>query len=199
MSLCQSCSVSSVVVDGRTVEINKYIEGNLSNDVFSTSVKMYLMDVGMEGILGMDVISRVGLRIGSCNGLIFSVCNKIVSDNADVFDQPLGKAKLSDVSPIEIIKLEESASPKRCNPRNLSQKDRDLVRPIIDGLLEQNVIVESRSSWRSNVVVVPKKDGTPRMTINYKELNSVTQFDAYPFPHVADLLSKLNSAKYTLS
>ena len=73
MSLCQSCSVSSVVADGRTVEINKYIEGNLSNDVFSTSVKMYLMDIGMEGILGMDVISRVGLRIGSCNILIFSV------------------------------------------------------------------------------------------------------------------------------
>ena len=95
--------------------------------------------------------------------------------------------------------MEESASPKRCNPRNLSQKDRDLVRPIIDGLLEQNVIVESRSSWRSNVVVVPKKDGTPQMTINYKEQNSVTQFDAYPFPHVEDLLSKLNSAKYTSS
>ena len=63
----------------------------------------------MEGILGMDVISRVGFGIRSCNDLIFDVCYKIVSNNTDAFDQLLGKAKLSNFSPIEIIKLRESA------------------------------------------------------------------------------------------
>ena len=46
----------------------------------------------MEGILGMDVISRVRFGIESCNDLIFDVCNKIVSNNTDVFDQLLGNA-----------------------------------------------------------------------------------------------------------
>ena len=50
------------------------------------------MEFGMEGILGMDVISRVCFGIGSCNYLMFDVCNKIVSNNTDVFDQLLGNA-----------------------------------------------------------------------------------------------------------
>ena len=44
--------------------------------------------------------------------------------------------------------------------------------------------------------MVPKKDGSWRMCVNYRELNSLTVEDAYPMPRIDDLLHKLGGAKY---
>ena len=37
------------------------------------------------------------------------------------------------------------------------------------------------------MVVVPKKDGTIRISMNYQRLNSVSTVDAYPMPRVNGL------------
>ena len=61
--------------------------------------------------------------------------------------------------------------------------------------MSSGVIVPSSSPWRHKIVVVPKNDGGYRLTVNYKPLYSCTVFNAYPFPHVDDLLKKLGGAK----
>jgi len=51
---------------------------------------------------------------------------------------------------------------------------------------KQGIIEKSASPWASNVVVVTKHDGTPRITLDYRMLNNVTYKDSYPLPNIAD-------------
>ena len=45
-------------------------------------------------------------------------------------------------------------------------------------------------------MLVPKKDGTMRMCVDYRKLNSVSAADAYPMPRVDELIDRLGNAKY---
>ena len=45
------------------------------------------------------------------------------------------------------------------------------------------------------MVVVPKRDGSIRITVNYKRLNAVSIVDKYPLPRIDDLIDTLGSGK----
>ena len=63
-------------------------------------------------------------------------------------------------------------------------------------MLEKGVIEPGTSPWSSPVVLVRKKDGTIRFCVDYKQLNAVTQFDAYPLPRIDETLEALGGAKF---
>ena len=63
-------------------------------------------------------------------------------------------------------------------------------------MLEKGVIEPGTSPWSSPVVLVRKKDGTVRFCVNYRQLNAVTQFDAYPLPRIDETLEALGGAKF---
>ena len=88
---------------------------------------------------------------------------------------------LQGIEPFEIIYVER-VEPKQSPLHMMNKKDTEFVAKKIDESLAFSVIVESQSPWRHNVVFVPKKDDSSRITINYKPLNGNTIFDAYPFP-----------------
>ena len=44
--------------------------------------------------------------------------------------------------------------------------------------------------------MVPKKDGSWRMCVDYRDLNALTIADAYPLPRIDDSLHRLGKAKY---
>ena len=46
------------------------------------------------------------------------------------------------------------------------------------------------------MALVKKKDGSMRMCINYHQLNAIAAADAYPIPHVDDMINSLGKAKY---
>ena len=114
---------------------------------------------------------------------------------SQVFDRPLNDSYVKGIKPFEIIKLEKDSVPKQSGPLKLSKAHQDFLTKHIDYLLENDVIEESHSSWRHNPRIVNKSDGTYRMTINYKPVNSCTKFDAFPFANVESMLNKLSGAK----
>ena len=61
---------------------------------------------------------------------------------------------------------------------------------------EMGIIKPSTSEWASPIVLVPKKDGTIRMCVDYRRLNSVVEADAYPIPRIDELIDRLGGAKY---
>ncbi len=61
---------------------------------------------------------------------------------------------------------------------------------------ELGVIEPSMSKWSSPMVIVPKKDGSLRVCIDFRKLNAQSKFDAYPMPRVDDLMEKIVRAQY---
>jgi hypothetical protein len=58
------------------------------------------------------------------------------------------------------------------------------------------VIQPIHSPCGSPIIIVPKKDGTWRMCIDYRALNNITLKNWYPLPRIDDLLDQLHHAKY---
>ena len=46
------------------------------------------------------------------------------------------------------------------------------------------------------VVLVRKKDGSLRFCVDYRQVNNVTQFDAYPLTRIDETLEALSGAKF---
>ena len=64
----------------------------------------------------------------------------------------------------------------------------------LKAMLDLGVIEESHSAWVSPIVLVNKPDGATRFCVDYRKVNSVSTFDAYPMPRVDELLDRLGTA-----
>lgn len=66
------------------------------------------------------------------------------------------------------------------------------VRQILSDWLRMGIIQESTNSpYGSGLVVIPKKDGNLRLTIDYRQLNDFTVNEPYPVPHIKSGLRNL--------
>ncbi|GFU78933.1 hypothetical protein TNCV_307741 [Trichonephila clavipes] len=79
----------------------------------------------------------------------------------------------------------------------------DVSSPIIgaDFLKHFNLLIDlkkkrpSKSPWSSPLHVVPKSDSTVRPVGDYRQLNSVTEFDSYPMPYLNDFAHALHGKR----
>ena len=62
-------------------------------------------------------------------------------------------------------------------------------------MLQAGVIRHSTSPWASPIVLVHKKDGMVRFCVDFKKLNNVAKFDAYPMPRVEEMIETIGTAK----
>ena len=69
------------------------------------------------------------------------------------------------------------------------------LRAIISKNLRQGLIKRTCSAWNSPILLVPKKDGTERMVIDYRAINRHIVQDHYPLPRIEDLCVNLKKAK----
>ena len=88
------------------------------------------------------------------------------------------------------------AKPVRLPLYRLPHAYRDAVRNELQQMERDGFIERSSSDWAAPIVLVPKKDGSLRMCVDYRRLNSLSQADAYPMPQVDDLIDRLGDAKF---
>ena len=62
-------------------------------------------------------------------------------------------------------------------------------------MVEAGVIRESDCPYCSPVTIVTKKDGTPRICIEFRKLNMKTRKDAKSVPRINKILDALNGAR----
>ena len=62
-------------------------------------------------------------------------------------------------------------------------------------LLENDLIRVSRSPWSASVTLQGKSDGSKRLCIDYRKLNSITISNKAPMPLILDIFDKLRGAK----
>ncbi|THD19318.1 Retrovirus Pol polyprotein from transposon 17.6 [Fasciola hepatica] len=87
------------------------------------------------------------------------------------------------------------ARPVRQASRRVSVHCQDSLREAIEKMLKQEVIRPS-TPWASPVVLVKKKEGSMRVCVDYRKLNSVTRKDSFPLPRIDDTLDGLAGSQW---
>lgn len=123
-----------------------------------------------------------------------SILKKLVERNADVFSQhPLDYGHTKTVQ--HEIPLVDS-KPFRLPYRKIPPSQWQDVRKMLIEMEVAGVIRPSKSPYASPVVVVTKKDGSLRLCIDYRKLNSCSTRDAFPLPRIEEALEALGQAKF---
>ncbi|KAK1431931.1 hypothetical protein QVD17_08737 [Tagetes erecta] len=84
-----------------------------------------------------------------------------------------------------------SKAPYRMAPLELKE-----LKEQLQELMELGFIRPSVSPWGAPVLFVKKKDGSMRLCIDYRELNTITIRNRYPLPRIDDLFDQLQGAKF---
>lgn len=93
------------------------------------------------------------------------------------------------------IKLNDE-TPFKHRPRPIHPQDIDAVRKHLQELLAAGIIRESESPFASPIVVVKKKDGSVRLCIDFRKLNTQTIKDAYALPNLEEIFSALTGSRW---
>ena len=70
------------------------------------------------------------------------------------------------------------------------------IKKQIQELLNKDILRPSTLSCGSPIVLVPKKDGTWCMCVDFRALNKITIKNRYHLPYIDDLLDQLKDAVY---
>ena len=92
------------------------------------------------------------------------------------------------------ITLKNDAKPFKAQPYRSNPKLRKEITQQVNKLLDEEIIRPSVSPYGSPVLLVSKPDGTYRMVVDYRQLNSQTVMDNFPLCRIQDSLESLGSA-----
>ena len=75
-----------------------------------------------------------------------------------------------------------------------SVKQTDLFKTL-QALISQGIVEKSQSPHYSQILMVPKPDGTFRMCVDYRAVNDCTADASWPIPNVAEMFRRIGSQK----
>ncbi|GBN25984.1 Retrovirus-related Pol polyprotein from transposon 297 [Araneus ventricosus] len=96
---------------------------------------------------------------------------------------------------VELNILVKSNEPISHQPLRLPFSEKKIVQTQEAEWLEQGIVEPCSSEYSSPVVIVRKKDGTPRVCIDYRKLNKVVVKDRFPLPLIEDILDRLQGSR----
>ncbi|KAL4379604.1 hypothetical protein GQ457_02G023110 [Hibiscus cannabinus] len=121
-------------------------------------------------------------------------CQSILEEYKSVFEEPKGLPPQR--SHDHAIKLHSESQPVNLIPYRFPYYQKTEVERQIKEMLAASVIQQSKSPFASPCLLVKKKDGSWRLCVDYRQLNSLTIKDKFPIPVVDDLLDELQGAKF---
>ncbi|KAL0367280.1 UNVERIFIED_CONTAM: Transposon Tf2-11 polyprotein [Sesamum radiatum] len=118
----------------------------------------------------------------------------VVSEFLDVFPEEL--TSLPPDREVEfVIELLPNTSPISRTPYRMAPAELKELKSQLTELLKRGFIRPSFSPWGAPVLFVRKKDGTLRMCIDYRGLNSITIKNKYPLPQIDELFDQLQGSR----
>ena len=150
-----------------------------------------------EDVMRLSVIAEdmsedvdVGLKMsGRCSDFKDDAVDRLKLEFPEVFSDLPGKTELCK------LRIDTGdALPIALRPYRPPDRMKEGVREEVDKLVELGVAEPSYSPWASPVVPVPKKDGSLRICIDFRRLNSVTVPDPYYMVTLDEILEKVGSS-----
>ncbi len=204
-------SPSLVQVTGGTVSVPVVNVGTVDVVLYLTTVIGRLREVYLVGLpAGLTVVPSVIAQVASSDASAISEQIESVDlEGLSVEEQEQVRALLREYQRVfsmhdgdpgctnllsHDIPLTDDI-PVRQRYRRIPPSDYELVKTHIGQLLEAQIIRESCSPYASPVVLV-KKDGSLRMCVDYRRLNSKTHKDAFPLPRIEETLDSLTGAHW---
>lgn len=89
------------------------------------------------------------------------------------------------------IPLKEGSEPPMIRPYRVPHMQKTEMEKQIKELLDASIIRPSESSYAAPAILVKKKDGTWRRSIDYGKLNTQTVKNKFPIPVIEDLFDEL--------
>ncbi len=126
------------------------------------------------------------------------VVTALLGKFSDVFPKALTSPPPKRSVDHEII-IDEMVAPPFRRPYRLSDVHRRELARQVEILLRQGFITPSSSPFGAPVLFVPKPDGSWRMCIDYRALNTITRKNKFPLPRIDDLFDRLHGAAYFTS
>ena len=122
---------------------------------------------------------------------------QLLTKYSDRFHIPGTKLGKTDIIKHEIDT--GNTHPIKIPPRREPPHKHEIIEQEVEKLLHQNLISHSVSPWSAPVVMATKHDGSPRLCIDYRKINSMTVKDSFPLPCVQQAVNSFHGAQYFCS
>lgn len=118
-------------------------------------------------------------------------------DYEDLFEEPQGEQNLPPHQPWDHeIPLQEGQQPKSMPTYRLTEQQLAELRKYIDTNMEKGWIRPSSSSAGYPIIFVPKKDGSLRLCVDYRQLNEITKKNRYPLPLIEEIQDRFRGTTW---
>ena len=120
----------------------------------------------------------------------------LCTEFSDIFSNEL-PVEPANVPPFNlIVDTEKWKVPRnRGPPRSQSTSKQSELVKTLNTLKSQGIIENSQATHYSQVLMVPKPDGSSRMCIDYRALNDCTPDASWPIPNIAEMLRRIGAQK----
>lgn len=116
----------------------------------------------------------------------------LINKHRSVFSDKPGTCKLG----VHKIRLREGCEPKRSYNYRVPLALQSEVTRQVEELVEWGLVYPTQSQSAHPIVCVTKRDGGMRLCVDYRQLNAVTQPDAFPMGRATELLYEVAGSSY---
>lgn len=100
----------------------------------------------------------------------------------------------STTTEMDIVEVPNS-KPVHAKPYRLSDREREDIREIIREWRVAGIVRDTESPYASPVLLVRKKNGKPRLVVDFRKLNAQTERVHFPLPNLEDHLAQIRDSK----
>eukprot|EP00253_Pinus_taeda_P028567 PITA_28567 len=130
----------------------------------------------------------------NCDPKLKSDLYAVVDVYHEMFQEPTGLPPKREIQ--HEIHLHPDCPLPNIGMYRMSIMENDEIKKQIKDLLDKGFIRPSTLPCGSQIVLIPNKDGTWRMCVDFRALNKITVKNRYPLPTIDDLLDQLKDAQY---
>lgn len=200
---------------GKSIQTLGHFTSAVFIDEEEFRTKFYVVeanDIPVLAIIGKELIAEAEVIIKN-NHITIRKCEErepnflmnitIDESKDDLCDVPaVVQEMVKHYKPIKTVKSDielsiqlDDEKPICHRPRRLANMEKEIVENQIKEWLRDGVVEACASEFSSPVVVVRKKDGSPRVCIDYRDLNKKIIKDRFPTPVIEEQLDALQGTR----